>query len=447
MFILKFYYILSGCLCSINDGLIFAWSSPYSVKITNDTAYNITEQEASYFAIIPTISMMVACTIFATLANVIGRKTTLLLISIPAILSWVLKAVATNATVFYIAQVFTGFDLGCFFAVLPMYAGEICNPAIRGRLGSLVTSLNCLGQFLINVMGNNFNIPTTSYICLPLPILFFVLFWFMPESPYFYIMKGKHEEAKNSLRKLTRKKNIEADFMKLKNDVERQMSERGTWKDLIMIPSNRRALLAGVFLRTSQCMGGTFLFTTSVQFFFEKTSGILSPGTSAMIYSFFTFASFLLAGVVIDKLGRRIAYSSSMVLTSVMLLLESLYFYMENNLHKDVSAFNWFPLVGFIIYIVFASIGPGIVPTLMMSELFSASIKVKANILMVFLIALASTICSTIFYSLFSVTGLSGPFLLYGLANLISAVISYLYLPETKGKTLEEIQQMLKGNK
>lgn len=431
----------------MNDGMLFAWSSPFIVKITNDNVtYSITENEASYFAIIPTASMMIACILFASLCDIIGRKATFLLISIPGILAWILKALATDITLFYVSRMLAGLDTGCFFASLPMYAGEISSPKIRGVVGSLVTSLNFFGQFLINVLGNFFDVPTTSYICLPIPIIFLCLSYFMPESPYYYIMKGKHEEAKKSLSRLRRKQNIEEDFLKLKDDVERQMSERGTWRDLIMILSNRKAVLIGAFLRASQLMGGTMLFVTSAQFIFDKASSSISPGISAILYSFFTFLGLFISGLFIEKMGRRVAYTSSLILTSIVLLLESLYFFLDQNLQKDVSAFNWFPLVGMIVFIILVSFGPGIIPTIMISEIFSTSVKAKANIVMVFLVAFISTVMSTIFYQMYPVTGLSGPYLLFGLTNIVSAIISYFYLPETKGKTLEEIQQMLKGN-
>lgn len=389
--------------------------------------------------------MMVACILFASLGDIIGRKRTILLITIPGIASWILKAVARDVTLFYISRVLVGFHAGCYFALIPMYIGEISDPNIRGVLGSSVTAFNFFGQFLVTVLGNYFSVVTTSYIGLPLPIIFCLLFLFVPESPYYYIMKGKTEEAKRALWKLTRKENIETDFSNLKKDVERQMSERGTWKDLIMIPSNRKAILVGAFLRTSQFMGGMSVFVSSIQFIFEKSPGNFPAGISAMVYSFITFLSLFTASTIIDRIGRKVAYTVSLILGAIMLLLESLYFYLAQNLNKDLSSFDWFPLGGMVLFIIVSACGVGILPSLMMSEIFSASIKAKANILMVFLLALISTIASSIFFQMFPLTGLSGPFLFFGIMNVISATTSYLYLPETKGKTLEQIQQMFKG--
>lgn len=432
----------------MENGLLYSWSSPFIVKITNDNeTYNISETEASYFATIPTIATMFFSIVFAMLCDIIGRKATLLLIVIPAVIAWLLKAFAKDVVVFYIARVFVGIDTGCFFAALPIYVGETVSPEVRGMLGSWVTTFNFIGQFLINVIGNYFSVPTTSYMCLPLSIIFFVCFCFMPESPYFYIMKGRHEEAKKSLWRLRRKRNIEEDFMKLKRDVERQMSERGTWKDLVMIKSNRKAILIGLFLRTAQLMSGAAVFVSSIQFIFDKAPGDIPSATAAMVYSFLTCSFFLCAGGIIDKMGRRVAFTSSLTLTSVVLLMESLYYFLrEYHPEIDLSSLDWFALAARVVFVLFASFGPGLIPTLMISEIFSTSIKAKANIIMVFALALFSTVSNLIFYALFNVTGLCGPFFLFSIISTICAVLSYCYLPETKGKTLEEIQQMLKGN-
>lgn len=390
--------------------------------------------------------MMVACILFATLSDMIGRKGTLLLITIPGVISWILKAIAKDVTLFYISRVFVGFHAGCYFGVAPMYAGEISDPNIRGLLGSFITAFNFLGQFLITVLGNYFDVQTTSYICLPLPVIFFILFLFVPESPYYYLMKNRTEEAKKALWKLTRKDNIEEHFLKLKSDVDRQMSERGTWKDLVIISSNRKAILIGAFLRAAQFIGGMSVFVSSAQFIFDKAPGSLSAGLCASLYTFATFASFFVAGAYIDKCRRRIAFTTSLICTAIMLLLISLHLFLVQNLQMDLPSLDWFPLAGMLLYIILASMGTGILPSIMMSEIFSTSIKAKANIIMVFLLALISTIANLIFYQMYPVTGLCGPYLFFGIMNLTSAVISYFYLPETNGKTLEEIQQMLKGN-
>ncbi|XP_018575640.1 facilitated trehalose transporter Tret1 isoform X2 [Anoplophora glabripennis] len=437
-----------ACLSIFSNGILYAWSSPFIVKITQDKDnYNITEDEASYFTFIPAISMMLTSFLFSKLCDVIGRKRTLLLCAIPHIITWILKALAKDVYMFYIARLFSGMGDACGFSALPMYIGEICSPKVRGRWGNALTFFLFLGQFVINVIGNFFSVKESCYICITIPVCFVILFSFMPESPYFYIMKGRLEEAKESLRRLRGDKNVNEDFIKLKADVQRQISESGTWKDLFTINSNKKALLAGLFLRTSQLLGGMSVFTVYTQYIFEKAGGNLSSGVSSMIYIGLCVVLNLICMHTVDIFGRKKSYWVSLIFCSLVLFFEAIYFIIDQFYPElDLSSLNWMPVAGMFLYIIFSSFGLAIIPTLMLGELFSASVKGKGLNLLSVAFALSQIAITNVFYFLSSRVGFFSPFLFFGICTTISSVITVYIVPETKGKTLEEIQQLLKGN-
>ncbi|KAJ8930540.1 hypothetical protein NQ314_016653 [Rhamnusium bicolor] len=191
-------------------------------------------------------------------------------------------------------------------------------------------------------------------------------------------MKGRFEEAKESLRRLRGKENIDDDFLSLKADVERQISESGTWKDLFTINSNRKALLAGLFLRISQQLGGMSVFGVYTQYIFEKAGGSLSSAASTMIFTGLCLVLNVAAGFTVERFGRRISYIGSLILCSIVLFIESTYFYIDQfQPELDLSTLNFIPVAGLFLYIIFSSFGISIIPTLMLGELFSASIKAK----------------------------------------------------------------------
>ncbi|CAH1176310.1 unnamed protein product [Phaedon cochleariae] len=439
--------ILFGSLAPVSNGLFFCWPSPFILKISKDKEnYDITEKQASFFTVIPSVAMMISCIFFSKLSDIIGRKPTLLLIAVPHTLSWILIAMAKSVYVFYAARLCSGIADGIFFATLPSYIGEISTPNVRGTWGNAMTSFLYFGMFLINVIGSFFSVKQTAYICLPIPIIFFSLFIFMPESPYFCMMKGRYDDARKSLKRLGLKRDIEEDFLKLKADVERQMSESGSWKDLFMVHSNRRALIAGTFLRASQQFGGISVLVIYNQFIFEKSGTNINKEVSSIIYMALCFCLNICAGYTVDKLGRRISYMWSAGLCSIVLLLEAVYLYLDQNHPElEVGVVKWMPLLGMILYIIFGSFGLGIIPTLMLGELFSASIKGKGMTVLMFVFCITVFSTNSIFYALNSKIGLYAPFLFFGLSNMVATVVAYHLVPETKGKTLEEIQQLLKG--
>ncbi|XP_018561402.1 facilitated trehalose transporter Tret1-like [Anoplophora glabripennis] len=441
--------IVVVCLVPFTVGLFFTWSSPFLLKITDDkSTYDISEEDGSYFTVIPPISMILTSIFFSNLNDKIGRKPTILINSVPHIMGWILTATATNVWMFYASRFFAGIGDGLMFASVPMYIGEISTPKVRGVWGNALTFAIYLGQFIITVTGSYCDVKQTSYICICFPLIHFVLFYFMPESPYFYIMKGRFQEARESLRWLRKKDDVEQDFLLLKADVERQMSESGTWKDLLTIKSNRKALFAGIFLRASQQLGGIATFAVYTQYIFEKSGGNLDPQVSSMIFIGTTCVLNLLGAYTLDLFGRRLSYIVSLVCSGIILLIESIYFYIEQfETQIDIKFLNWIPITGMMVFVLFYSIGLGIVPTLMLGELFSTSVKAKGlSVLIVIFGILVSTI-TKLFHVLTTNFGLYSPFLLFSVNCLLSTILAIYLIPETKGKTLEQIQQSLKGSK
>lgn len=439
--------ILIGSLAGITDGIHYSWTSPFIVKITEDkTNYNITEEQASYFPTIQPVAMILFCPIFSVLADKIGRKQTFLLITYPQILSWILSIVAKDATVFYLSRFCAGIANGCLFAVFPTYVGEISNPTVRGTWGNLIATSMYFGELIVNVVGSYCGVKETAFIFLPLPVLFLLLFSMMPESPYWFIMKGQEENAKKSLRFLTRKKDVDQDYFKLKLDVDRQLSESGTWSDLIRIDSNRRALVAGAFLRLTQQTSGMGIFLVYNQFIFEKSGGSLSREFCSIIYSaLYVVLNIIVVTFVVNRFPRRILYFVSLTGAAIMLYLLATFFYVEERYKLNNSGFGWVPITGTIVYQIFMGCGLCVIPTLMMSELYSTSIKAKAMIVLMIAFAGGNIIINPLFYYLNTNFGFHTPFYFFAACNTAAIAVCYFIVPETRGKTLEEIQQILKN--
>lgn len=390
--------------------------------------------------------MMVSCTLFAQLTDIIGRKKTYLLMFIPQVLFWTASIVSNDIYVLWVARFISGFGDGCYFVTFPVYVAEVSTPKVRGILGGAVTYFAFFGQFLANVIGYFLNAKECAYAIIGLPIIFFILFSLVPESPYYYMIKGRGEAAEKSLKILLGKQNVEKELVILKSDVERQMSESGKWKEILTIKSNRRAFIAASILRLSQVLSGMSVFVMNTQILFEKAGGSMDARVSAMIFSGLCFIFYMINGFFIDKLGRRLAQMSSLILCASACFVEAVYFYIDKNVDSiDLSSVSWIPLAGLIAYVVFSAIGVAIMPSLMCGELFSATIKSKAFITQILLFGSSVSLVNYVFNYINSYTGLYGPFALFGACSVIFSILCYFYIPETRGKTLEEIQQKLKN--
>uniref|UniRef100_A0A6P7GMZ6 Facilitated trehalose transporter Tret1-2 homolog n=1 Tax=Diabrotica virgifera virgifera TaxID=50390 RepID=A0A6P7GMZ6_DIAVI len=459
--------ISAASLGALNDGALYAWTSPFLVKLVNDKEhYDISEMEANNITVVMPLTMVLTGYLFSQLVDRIGRKKTMFLIAVPQILSLLTCAFARSIYVFYISRVFAGLGSAILMSALPAYIGEVTSPRVRGVWGNSLTSMFYVGQFFVNVAGSYCDILTVSCIFTSVSVLFSVVYYFMPESPFFFIMKGDNESAKQSLRYLTRKTNVDEDFSMLKMDVDRQMSEAGNWKDLFCINSNRRALIIAmgkgmaweikllaclliiaIFLRISQMFGGCGILVQYNQYIIKKAGEDVSPEIVSILFTGLCVVFNILAvSFIVNRFSRKVLFATSSALCSIVLCVFASYFYCEEFVpNVDLDYVSWLPLTCCIIFLVGWSYGLAIIPTLMIGELFSVSVKSKAMILMMVALGGGASLSNLLFNILNNAFGTFAPFVFFALYNIGTLTVSLYVIPETKGKTLEEIQMVLKG--
>lgn len=378
----------------------------------------------------------------------IGRKYTLLSIAIPHALSFICTGLGRSIYIFYLARIFSGLSEGCAFTALFTLVAEISTPKVRGSWGNTLTCSMYLGYPVINTIGGFVNVATAAWICITLPIIFAICLVFIPESPYYHLMRGKKAEARMSLLWFRRMEAVENELNEIENAVKKQMSETGTWMDLLTIKSNRRALIAAVFLRIAQQFSGIACFAVLTNLIFEKAGGNISARLSSIIFTTGVATANFITSFTVDKFGRRISVITSLVACFFILSSQSIFFYISlERPDIDTSSVSWFPLVGMIFYVPAHAIGLGIVPSLMLGELFAANVKAKGLCVANISFSLLVGGTSEMFQVLMENYGLYMPFAIFAGCCGVNSFIAYMIIPETRGKTLDEIQQALKGGR
>lgn len=396
---------------------------------------------------IPPLASLLAAPIYGFVLDRIGRKWCLISAGLLHVGAWLCVIFSSSLNILYLSRALFGCADASLFGVLPVYISEVTTPKVRGRWGNLMGFFMYFGGVIMNTIGHFLNIKTSAYILICIPILFLIIFMFIPETPYYYLMKGKPEEAEKSLRWLRNSKNVGNEFIQLTADVKRQLSETGTWMDCIQIKSNRNAIFIVGLGRALQQWAGISAFAVYNQYIFQEAGSSLDKGYSSIIYtSILSIANFL-ALLYTDKIGRKIPMVISCIGCSFFLATEAVYFFLRDFNVVDMSGISWFPIVGMILYIISFSAGLGLIPILLLSELFSTSIRSKASTIMTILFGIYLTACTKLFQFLSSNYGMGTPFALFSVCTFGGIFLSHIYIPETKGKTLEEIQQMLKGQK
>lgn len=272
-----------------------------------------------------------------------------------------------------------------------------------------------------------------------------LIFPFQPDSPYYLLYKNQSEEAKQALKRLRQTEDVDAEFKDISLAIERQKSEKGRFQDLFLVPSNRKALTIMVMLNSSQHMSSISVMLMNLHSILaEAGSFYVAAHTGAIIFSATMFVAAMSASLAIDNFGRRFLLCTSGIIAGISLLTIAIYFNVKNS-GVDISNISWLPLAMVILYAASFKFGIGLVPVVMTAELFPAKVKAFGMTLSDLCYVGFSVITLQIYHSLRHAFGIQVPFYIFACSCFCTVIFTVCYIPETKGRTLEEIQMILKG--
>lgn len=425
------------------------WSSPTIPKLNNESYLEenpfgevINEDQESWLGSLLALGAVFGPFAFGFLADVIGRKYTLLVTAIPILISYLLFAFSTIIELFYAGRFMIGFALGGVFTVINMYIGEIAESRNRGLLSSAFNCSLVLGLFITYILGAYLSITVFNIICAAVPIIFFVVYLlFIPETPAYLISKNKYELAFENLKKLRvdSAKDIEYELEQIKKEVE--TSREGHLKDLFVNKGLLKSLIVSVALVSFQQLSGINVVLFYANTIFEASGSSIPSEVSAIIIGGVQFASSFITPIFVDRLGRRILFIFS---AFGMLLSETalgVYFYLSDETETDVSSFSWLPVVCLVLYIITYNCGFGPLPWTVMGEIFPTNVRSVASATTSSVCWLLGFILTKFFGQVSNEIGMGGSFWIFAGFCLVAAIFVITYLPETKGKTLAEIQE------
>jgi MFS family permease len=273
-----------------------------------------------------------------------------------------------------------------------------------------------------------------------LPVVMIVLvLTVMPESPRWLVQKKREEEAKEILQKIYPDGyNVDPVICDIKEALEREeAAEIGVGWEIIMFPTPafRRMLLVGVGTAVAQQAVGI----DAIQYYLLdilEESGIESDEKQSILLIFLGILKLIfivVGGKLFDKKGRKPLLLVSLGGMACALLMVSLAFFVKSDLSSGFTIF------GLALYLSFFSIGMGPGAWLIPSEVFATCIRAKAMSVATTLNRAAATLMSSTFLSTANALGWGGFFLMLCIICLIVASFLIIYLPETKGRSLEQM--------
>ena len=372
------------------------------------------------------------------LSDKYGRKNVLIIVALFFAVSCTFTALASSSVIFISARLFGGLAVGAASVLSPMYVAEVAPPKSRGMLVSiyqLAIVLGILCSFTINYglhnLDNNWRWMFATGI-VP-SVVFFIGLFFIPESPRWLYKAGRKEESLKVLTRIGGELLAKTEILQIAESLKG--NSQSVTRGEIFKPSSRKVMMIGFLLAVLVQISGIntivdyapkILLAAGV----EINNALLQTSFVGFINFVFTFVAI----VFIDKAGRRTLYligSMGMVITLLMLAV-SFYLKME----------GIFTLICILMFIAFFASCIGPVFWTLVSEIFPNRIRGKALAFASFTQWIFNFLVVLLFPHFLASVGGAKTFLFLALMSLLQWLFTYLYVPETKGKSLEEIERL-----
>ncbi|XP_066142527.1 facilitated trehalose transporter Tret1-like isoform X2 [Euwallacea fornicatus] len=431
---------------AISDGMHYGWSAPFIPILEKpDSPIPISLTDVTWLESIYLIGGLAGLPVTIYSVDRLGRKASILLAAAMSLVAWILIAVANNVIYLYVARFMVGLSGDVAFVAAPMYIAEIADKKIRGFLAGVIYVMMLVGILVVYAVGPFAPFYVCSIIGASFVIIQLISFPFMPDSPYYLLLKNQHEKARAHLLRLRTGEDIDKELVEITTAVERQKSERGRPQDLVISKSNRKALIIMVVLNAAQHFSSISVILMNLHSILkEAESEYVSFEIAGIIFSAFMLIAATIADFIVDKFGRKGLLISSSLLTGLSLLILAVYFTFKNNGY-DVATISWVPIAAVMVYAAVFKFGLGIIPIVMTAELFPAKVKAMGMTLADFSYLFFGLLSVELYQRLINTFYLDLPFYIFASSTLLTALFAWLYIPETKGKTLDEIQFILKG--
>jgi len=191
-----------------------------------------------------------------------------------------------------------------------------------------------------------------------------------------------------------------------------------------------------------QQLSGSQAVMQYAQTIFDETNGNLEGKYLTMILGLVFVVCSIVCMIITDYSGRKSLLMISTIGSACSTAMVATYFQLQYN-HVDISNITWLPATGVILYSVMHSLGLSPLPMTLASELFSTNVKALGTMIGGLTMSIASFLVVKLFPIISEDAGVHTPFWIFTAFSIAGALFTFLYVPETKGRTLEQIQEGL----
>ncbi len=392
------------------------------------------------------VGAVIGAVIGGALTDRFGRRGLIIVAGIIFTVSAIGTAQAPTVTWLIVARIASGLAIGIASFVSPMYIAELVPAKVRGSLvavNMLAITTGIVVAYLADYALSGIQGWRYMFGLAALPsIILTVAMWCQPDSPRWLISKSRVDQARRVLQRARIDSDVSAEIV----DIQKSLGQQsGGGMAGLFRPSLRMPLIVGVGLAVFQQITGinTVIYYAPTIFKFAGITAagpaILAGAALAMVmWVFHVLAIFLM-----DRVGRR-----PLLLTGVAGQIVGLAILGAAFQFQQLASFkSYIAIGGLVIYVACFAFGLGPIFWLMISEIYP--LKVRGAAMSVATVAnwVMNLLVAVTFLTLVEVLGRPETFWLYGIIAVVAWVFFYLLVPETKGKTLEQIESHWRAGK
>jgi SP family galactose:H+ symporter-like MFS transporter len=402
------------------------------------------------------------------ITDIVGRKKVIIVCSIIFALGSILTGAASSMWFLAASRVILGIAIGISSFAVPLYISEISPVKARGALVSsfqLMITIGIVASYFSDLYfadeANPFSWRWMFYVGVFPAIILFIGMIFLPETPRFLIGKGRDEEGRKVLSKIEDPELVESSIANIKEEIAVDQDSVG-FKELFSKTWRVPLFIAIGIMFVQQFVGiNTVIYYAPTLFLIAGFEGARAAIVATISVGIVNVASTVVAMFLIDKIGRRKLYFIGVTGIMISLTALGLFFFMKDDLGDSL---RWVIVGTVLIYIVFFAISLGPLGWLIISEIFPLKIRgvgmsvgalsnwfFNGIVAFTFLklawlftgegMAITKTVVKEGKEVIESDPNPAGAFLLYAGIAIIGLIWGYKYIPETKGISLEKIEE------
>ncbi len=418
------------------------------------------------------IGAIIGAAFSGKITDLAGRRRVVLITAVLFTLGALFTGAAPSVALLVAGRIIIGLAIGVASYTVPLYISEISPVRIRGWLVTLNQLMITIGilvsyisDYLIADDANPFSWRWMFYVGVIPAILLFAGMLFVPETPRWLIGKGRLQEGKKVLARVEDPELVEESFRNIRKEVEREertgesyggngleghrkrpesrMKSRlklaGNYRELLQ-PWLRAPLMIAVGLMFFQQMTGinTIIYYSPKIF---KLAGIESNTLAilpSIVIGSLSVICTLISMSIIDRIGRRTLYFIGMSGMTLSLAGMGFSFFMEEQLGDSLK---YFAMASTFLYIIFFAVSLGPLAWLIISEVFPLKVRGVGMSIGSLSVWLFNAIVTFTFLKLVNALTPAGAFWVYGAIGILALFWGNRYLPETRGISLESLEQ------